>query len=101
MEVSVLKFTNATLSSGTLAVSGPSNPEPGTQVKHLRFAIAQGDVMVESEGSASGSGWSGSVDAGALKPGDAQGYGVALMFKESAPPSFEVFTWLEQVTLTG
>ena len=97
----MLKFTTATLANGTLEVSGPSSPEPGAQVKHLRFAIAQGDVMVESEGTASGDTWVGSADAGALKPGDAHGYGVALMFKESAPPSFETFSWLEQVTLTG
>jgi hypothetical protein len=101
MEVAVLKFTTATLTDGTLEVSGPSNPEPGTEVKHLRFAIAQGDVMVEAEGSAATGGWTGSTQAGGLKPGDAHGYGVALLFKESAPPSFETFTWLEQVTLTG
>ena len=97
----MIKFTTANISNGTLEVTGPSNPEPGTEVKHLRFAIAQGDVMVESEGTASGDSWVGSADAGALKPGDAHGYGVALMFKSGAPPSFETFTWLEQVTLTG
>jgi hypothetical protein len=37
---------------------------------------------------------------GGLKPGDAHAYGVALMFKGSAPPSFETFSWLEPVTLT-
>jgi hypothetical protein len=97
----VIKFTTANISNGTLEVTGPSNPEPGTEVKHLRFAIAQGNVMVESEGNAAAGGWSGSADAGALQPGDAHGYGVALMFKSGAPPSFETFTWLEQVTLTG
>jgi hypothetical protein len=96
----VIKFSSASISDGTLQVAGPSNPEPGAEVKHLRFAVAQGDVMVEGEGSASGSGWSGSTGAGDLKPGDAHAYGVALMFKGAAPPSFETFTWLEPVTLT-
>jgi hypothetical protein len=100
MEVSVLKFTTATLTNGKLDVSGPSNPEPGTEVKHLRFVITQGEVMVEAEGSASTGGWSGSTDAGGLKPGDAHGYGVALLFKAATPPSFETFSWLEKVTLT-
>ncbi len=97
----MIKFTTASISNGTLEVAGPSNPEAGAEVKHLRFAVTQGDVMVEGEGSAAGSGWSGSTDAGGLKPGDAHAYGVALMFKGSAPPSFETFSWLEQVTLTG
>jgi hypothetical protein len=96
----VIKFTTASVSSGKLEVAGPSEPEPGAEVKHLRFAVSQGDVMVEGEGSASGSGWSGSADAGGLKPGGAHAYGVALMFKAGAPPSFETFTWLEPVTLT-
>jgi hypothetical protein len=96
----MLKFTTARLTDGTLEVSGPSNPEPGTEVKHLRFVITQGDVMVEDEGSAAPGGWNGSTQAGGLKPGDAHGYGVALLFKEAAPPSFETFTWLEQVNLT-
>jgi len=96
----VIKFTTASISDGTLEVAGPSNPEPGTEVKHLRFAVTQGDVMVEGEGSASGSGWRGSTGAGGLKPGEAHAYGVALMFKGAAPPSFETFTWLEPVTLT-
>jgi hypothetical protein len=96
----VIKFTTASISNGTLEVAGPSNPEAGAEVKHLRFAVTQGDVMVEGEGAAGEGGWTGSTGAGDLKPGAAHAYGVALMFKASAPPSFETFSWLEPVTLT-
>ena len=45
----MIKFTTASISNGTLDVAGPSEPEPGAEVKHLRFAVTQGDVMVEGD----------------------------------------------------
>jgi hypothetical protein len=96
----MLKFTDAKLKGGKLVVEGPSKPNPGMKIKHLRFMIAQGAVMVEDEGKVWQGKWKGKTPAGKLKPGSAQGFGLAVMFKPKAPGSFELFTWVEQVEIT-
>jgi hypothetical protein len=97
----VARFSQTRLSGGTLEVTGPLTANPGMQVKHLRFMVAQGDVMVEDEADVgSGGGWSGKTPAGGLQPGAAHGFGLAVMFNPASPPGFETFTWLDHVTLT-
>jgi hypothetical protein len=92
-------FSDVRLSNGTVRVHGPFDDE-GMEVKHLRFMIAQGGVMVEDEAHASGGDWSGHTAAGGLQPGPALAFALAVMLKPAAPPRFETFTWFEDVTLT-
>lgn len=96
----MLKFSEAKIRNGEVEVTGPSHPNAGMKVKHLRFMIAQGAVMVEDEGKVWRGKWKGKTPARGLKPGSAQGFGLAVMFKPASPGSFETFTWVEQVTLT-
>jgi hypothetical protein len=98
----VARFSQTRLSGGTVEVNGPLTANPGMEVKHLRFMIAQDDVMVEDDAdSVSDVGWSGQAPAGGLQPGTAHAFGLAVMLKSASPPSFETFTWVEQVTLTS
>jgi hypothetical protein len=96
----VVRFTTASISNGTLQVTGPAEGDPGMEVKQIRFTVAQGDAMVEDDASVSGSGWSGQTAAGDLKPGAAVGIGLAVMFKADAPAGYETRTWVEPITLT-
>jgi hypothetical protein len=96
----VLKFTTAKLGNGSLELGGPATPNPGMEVRHLRFVIAQDGTLVEDEADdVSGGQWTWTGSAGGLQPGTAHGFGIAVMFKQAAPPSFETFSWLEEVTL--
>jgi hypothetical protein len=96
----VVRFTTASISNGTLQVTGPAEGDPGMEVKQVRFTVAQGDVMVEDDASAAGGSWSGQTPAGDLKPGAAVGIGLAVMFKADSPGSYETRTWVEPITLT-
>jgi hypothetical protein len=98
----MVKFTTTTLRDGTLEVGGPATADPGMEVKHLRFVIAQGDVMVEDDADSVGGGsWTWTGSAGDLQPGAAYALGLAVMFKSAAPASLETVTWFEPVTLTA
>lgn len=96
----MVKFGLTSIHNGTLEASGPAEADPGMEVRHLRFMIAQGDAMVEDEADVSGGGWRGETPAGGLQPGPAHGFGLAVMFKSASPARFETFTWVEPVTLT-
>jgi hypothetical protein len=97
----VARFSQTRLSGGTLEVTGPLTANPGMQVKHLRFLIAQGDAMVEDEAVASDGGWSAKTEAAGLQPGPAHGFGLVVAFNPASPPGFETFTWVDQITLTA
>jgi hypothetical protein len=97
----MLKFTHTRLHDGQLTAAGPFSGDSALQVKHLRFLIAQGEEMVEDDAEVDGSGWTGETSAEGLRPGPAQGFGLAVMLRSGSPPSFETFTWLEAVTLEG
>ena len=96
----MVRFTTASIGDGTLQVRGPAEGDPGMEVKHLRFTIAQGEAMVEDAANVSGAEWAGSTAAGDLKPGPAVGIGLAVMFKAASPGSYETRTWAEPITLT-
>ncbi len=68
----MVRFTTASISDGTLQVRGPADGDPGMEVKHLRFTIAQGVAMVEDEANVSGGEWAGTTSAGGLQPGPAR-----------------------------
>jgi hypothetical protein len=94
------KFATAKLVDGNLEVDGPVEAEAGWEVKHVRFMVSQGEVMVEDEGHVAGDGWSGSTAGGGLQPGDAQAVGLAIMLDRASPPGFETVTWIEPVRIT-
>jgi hypothetical protein len=96
----VLRFTTASITDGTLTVTGPAEGDPGMQVKHLRFTVVQGESLVEDEATVSGSGWSGSAPAGGLQPGAATGIGLAVLVNPGSPASTETRTWVEPIALT-
>lgn len=93
----MLKFKNVLLRDGTLTVSGPFTGEAGARVVRLGFAVSQPDVMVEGEGGVTGRGWTGNARAGELGGGMAFAVGVATLVTGDSPPSFQTFTWTEQV----
>jgi hypothetical protein len=95
----MVQFTTASISNGNLLVAGPAEPDPGLEVRHLRFVVAQGDAMVEHEAEVANGGWRGEVPAGDLQAGPAHGIGLAVMFKPGAPASYETRTWVEPITL--
>ena len=95
------KFEQTTLSDGTLTARGPFQVDPGTEVKHLHFLVAQAGVLVEGEAFVSGDEWSGRAPAGDLQPGPAHGQGLAIMLSSGSPPALETFTWLEPIDVSG
>ena len=96
----MVKFTLTNLSNGTLEVTGPAEADSGFEVTHVRFMVAQGDVIVEGGGEVSGSGWKGAAPAGGLQPGPAHGFGLAVMLNPSPPARYETLTWVEAIALT-
>ena len=96
----MVRFTTASISDGTLQVRGPADGDPGMDVKHLRFTIAQGVAMVEDEANVSGGEWAGTTSAGGLQPGPALGIGLAVFFNAASPGSYETRTWAEPITVT-
>lgn len=97
----MLKFKTAKLRSGKVEVTGPSNLAPGAKVRHLRFVIAQGDVMVEDKARVStGGNWMGNAPAGGLRRGIAYGCGMAVILESTTPPTIQTFTWAEVIKVT-
>jgi hypothetical protein len=96
----VVKFTAASISDGTLSVSGPAEASPGFQVKHLRFTVVQGAAVAENEAAVSGTDWAGNVPADGFAPGPATGIGLAVTVKTDSPASTETISWVEPLTLT-
>jgi hypothetical protein len=96
----VVRFTAASISDGTLNVSGPAEASPGFQVKHLRFTVVQGDALAENEATVSGTDWAGDVSADGFAPGPATGVGLAVTVKADAPASTETISWVEPLSLT-
>ncbi len=96
----MLKFGTAKLTNGVVHVKGPTTLAANAQVRHLRFVIAQGDVMIESAAKASPSGWMGKAKAKGLRKGIAYGCGMAVIQEMNTPPTIETFTWAEVIKVT-
>jgi hypothetical protein len=94
-------FSEAKLVGGKVKVKGPFECSGEEKVKLLRWAIVQGDVIVEGrEHHAGPRTWDGETAAEGLQPGDAHGFAYAVLMTPGSPPRFEGFPWDEPVTLT-
>lgn len=96
----MLRFDTVKLTNGVVHVKGPITLAPKAAVKHLRFVIAQGDVMIESAAKASPSGWMGKAKAKKLQKGIAYGCGMAVIQEANKPPTIQTFTWAEVIKVT-
>jgi hypothetical protein len=67
----------------------------------FHFLIVQGEHVLEGESVSSADRWSGTtLDAGqGLSMGPAVALGLAVEVKEQPTPSFQTFTWVEEITL--
>ena len=98
----MFKFETVTLGDAALKVHGPVEGDP-ERVKHLIFMIGQGNVSADAHANPgwSAQGWDGQVSPHGFQPGPAQAVGVAVMLSAGTPPSYETFTWAQQVEITG
>lgn len=96
----MLKFGTTKLANGVVHVNGPTTVGPKAKIRHLRFVIAQGDVMIESAARPGASGWMGKAKAPGLKKGIAYGCGMAVIQEMNTPPTIETFTWAEVIKVT-
>jgi hypothetical protein len=90
----MLKFKTARLRDNKLEVEGEASAGASWQIRHLRFMISQGDVMVEDQGTVKGESWTGKTKANGLKAGPAQAFGLAIRLDANIPPAFETVTWV-------
>ncbi len=97
----MFKFETVVLGDGKVKVHGPLEGDPH-RVKHLIFMIGQGGVSADAHANPGWSekGWDGQVDSGGFQPGRAQAVGVAVMLSAGASPSYETFTWAQEVVIT-
>jgi hypothetical protein len=95
------KFSEVTVRNGRLEAKGPFTTDPGQEAQHMHFVVTQGSEVVLGSADVANGAWRGSASAGAIKPGDAHGFGVAIVLDTTAPPGFETVTWFEPVAVTG
>jgi hypothetical protein len=102
----MFKFETVTLGDAELKVHGPVEGD-AERASHLIFMIGQGDVSADAHanpGWSAAEGWDGQVSSQGFQPGPAQAVGVAVMLSPGAPPalpSYETFTWAQQVEITA
>jgi hypothetical protein len=93
-------FEGAKLVDGTVKVRGPFECAGQEKVKLLRWALAQGDVVVEGrEHHAGPRTWDGETAAEGLEPGVAHGFAMAVLVTPGTPPTFDRHFWDEPVTV--
>jgi predicted secreted hydrolase len=97
----MLKFKTAQLRNNQLEVDGEASGGASWQVRHLRFMISQGNVMVEDEGKVQGNSWKGKTQANGLQAGPAQAFGLAIRLDANVPPAFETVTWVMPLNITS
>ena len=83
-----------------IEVSGPLDGDPD-RVKHIIFIIGQGDVSADAHANPgwTAEGWDGQVSAEGFEPGPAQAVGVAVNITAGRSPSYETFTWAQQIKI--
>ena len=96
----MLRFETVKLAKGVVTAKGPVALTPKSELKHLRFVIAQGDVMIEHAAKASPTGWVGKAKAKGLQKGIAYGCGMAVIQEANTPPTLQTFTWAEVIRVT-
>jgi hypothetical protein len=93
---------------GTVTVRGAVAPEtdeqgvvvPRSHPVRFHFLIGQGEHVLEGEAVSTTDRWIGTTDGGSgLKLGPAVALGLAVEVKEQPAPSFQTFTWVEEITL--
>jgi hypothetical protein len=92
-----------------VTVSGPvaaetdeqGNVIPRQNAVRFHFLVVQGDHVLKGESASHADRWSGTTaDAGqGLSMGPAVALGLAVEVKEQPTPSFQTFTWVEEITL--